>query len=386
MNFHTAVKQHLSVQRAADSDPQGARELWEATKGSGEPAIDSYAEAALDLSPTEYGSLLAAGGVANAFALDCLWAHWEAAKSASPHERRELAREGWARFEERASKAADVQYGLGFDESMAWESTREFDTSVAGGLGTVEQIAKLAGRMLAQLRSRKAARVMAAPEEVFDVELGNDPGRLLPSELVHLGEETEVVLLDALASSKALQYAMRGESEAGKGPLVLCLDESGSMHNTRGVWAKAAAVALTRVAWEDDRVVAIVHWSSSVTTRELRPGDHAGLMAMLRHWLGGGNRCQLALNNAADMVDKLQAQGDRGADVILITDGVEDMKPAHDAAIDRIEARGSRLWTVGVECHIDEGACIRARAERFIPLGAGEVAAGELGAMEGAVI
>jgi hypothetical protein len=384
--WNQAVKQSAPLRRAADSNPELARELWLATKGEGDPAADSYAEAAYDLAPTEYASLLSSGGAANAYAVDCLWQHVEQARCASPHEQRELAREAWQRFNDRAEKAGDVEYGLGFDQSLAWECTREFDTTVARGMGTVEEIARLAGRMKAQLSKAKASKVCAAPEEIYDVELGSDVGRLLPSELIHLGEPTEVVLLDALADSRALQYAMKGSSEAGRGPLVIALDESGSMHNSRGVWAKAAAIALIRTAWEDGRVCAVVHWSTHVATRVLRPGDSAGLLAVLKHWFGGGNECQLALDNAADLVDTLQAKGDRGADVILVTDGVEDMTPEHDAAIDRIEARQSRLWTIGIECPIDEGACIRARAEQYTHLDTADVERGEIGALQGSVI
>lgn len=384
--FNQALKQSAVLQRAAQSDSELARELWLATKGEGDPAADSYAEAAYDLAPVEYSNLLSAGGTANDFALDCLWQHTDEARGATPHEQRELAREAWGRFEDRAEKAGDVEYGLGFDQSLAWECTREFDTSVARGLGSVEEIARLAGRMLGQLRKAKANKVTAAPEEIYDIELGSDVGRLLPSELVHLGEPTEVILLDALAGGKALQYAMKGSDEAGKGPLVIALDESGSMHNTRGVWAKAAAVALIRTAWQDDRVCAVVHWSSSVSTRILRPGDGAGLLAVLKHWLGGGNECQLALDNAADLVDTLQGKGDRGADVILVTDGVENMTDEHDAAIDRIEARDARLWTIGIECPIEEDACIRARAEHYTHLDGSDVARGEIGNLKDAVI
>lgn len=384
--FEKAVKHHAVVQRVARENPELARDLWNATRGQGDPPADSYAEAALDVAPLEYGSLLASGGAANAYALDCLWQYADEARTASPHERRELARQAWARFVERAEKAGEVEYGLGFDESLAWECTREFDTRVASGMATVEEIARLAGRMKAQLSRARAESVSAAPEEIFDVELGSDVGRLLPSELVHLGEPTEILLLGAIADNRALQYAVRGSSDAGRGPLVIALDESGSMHNTRGVWAKAAAIAVIRTAWEDNRVCAVVHWSTSVATRILRPGDGAGLLEVLRHWFGGGNRCQLALDNAADLVDQLQAKGDRGADVILVTDGVETMGDEHDAAIDRIEARGARLWTIGIECPIEEDACIRARAEHYTHLDGSDIARGEIGSLKDAVI
>lgn len=385
MQFSEAVKSHAAVQNAARLDPELARELWLAVTGQGDPAPDTYAEAASDLAPAEHASLLASGETPAAYAFACLHGHAGEARGASPYEQRELARAAWDKFCERADKAGDVEHGLGFDQSLAWETTREWD-KVPGTLCSIEELARLAGRMKAQISKAKASQVCAAPEEIYDVELGSDVGRLLPSELIHLGEDTEVVLLDALADSRALQYAMRGSSEAGRGPLVLLIDESGSMHGSRGKWAKAALIALVRTAWEDNRVCAVVHWSSSAKKRVLRPGDAAGLLAAIKSFLDGGNYADLALSAGADLVDELQGKGDRGADVILVTDGVESMTARHEAAIDRIEARDARLWTVGIECPIEEGACIRARAEQYTYLDGDSVSQGEVGGLQGAVI
>lgn len=385
MKLQDAIKRHDVVRRAARDDIHGARSIWAAAMGEGEPEFDSYAEAVIDMAPTAHAKVLSMGGTATAYAFDCLWQLYRGAADATPHERRELARAAWDRFEERATQAEAVRYGLGCDESMAWESTRQF-SDVADGLCTVEQIAAIAGRMMAQLQRNKSQKVSPAPEEVYSVELGNDFGRLLPSELAHLGQPTELVLLDNIANSKCMQYAMRGSSDAGRGPLVIALDESGSMHNTRGQWAKAAAVALTRVAWEDNRTVAVVHWSTSATTRTLRPGDHKGLLAMIQHWMGGGTTLGLALENAADLVDELQKKGDRGADVVLVTDGQSGGQERQERAIKRLNATGARLWTVAVELHVAPSDAIRAKAEQFTGIGGAEIAAGDASAMEGAVI
>ena len=99
--FSEAVKLHRAVRRAAQDDPQLARELWDATMGEGLAELDSYAEAAEDMLPAEHASLLSSGGVANAFALGCLWERRLEAEQASPHQRREIAREAWSRFESR---------------------------------------------------------------------------------------------------------------------------------------------------------------------------------------------------------------------------------------------------------------------------------------------
>lgn len=386
MNYSQAVADHPAIRSAHERDPELARLLWQASRGEGDHPLDSYSEAAYDLAPREHARALGTGGgFANAFAVKCLMdVARSAQESTSAHEVREVARLAWERFNKRAEQAANIEYGLGFDQSDAWEATREFEREVVGS--KIADIAKLAGRMFANLQSARKTQVVQAPEEVYSVELGNDVARLLPSELAHLGEDTEILLLDRLAGRKALQYAVRAYQERERGPLVIALDESGSMHGKRGAYAKAAAIAMIRLAWTDGRTCVVVHWSLGVSQTRCEPGDNHALMTVLKHWLGGGNDAAGALRASAREVVRLASEGKRGGDVVLVTDGVEDMTDAHDKAIDQVLSEGARLWTVGIECHIAEDACIRSRAERFVSIGGDAMAQGDLGGMEGAVL
>jgi hypothetical protein len=386
-NWSEARRQHAPLRRAADEDVEGAKALWMATRGEGDPEIDSFVEAVLDLAPVEHASLLAEGATANSYAISCLWKHWWPAQKATPLQRRDKAREGWAEFSERAELAEEIRYGLGFDRSDAWETTRDVNARRGPSIEKVRRIAEIAGRMFAALRAAKAERVTSAPEEVYSVEMGANLTRLLPSELAHLGQCTEVVLLDNLANQKAMQFAMRGQGPAGKGPLVIALDESGSMHALRQEWSKGAAIALTRMAHQDDRKVVIVHYSTSIRTRVIEPGDAKGIMDMIAHWFGNGTYIAPALEESALQVAKLASERDRGADVILVTDGLDHhTNDELNASIDAIEAQGARLYTVAIECAIDEGNPMRARAERYVPIGGAELAEGSVGAMKDAVI
>ena len=179
--------------------------------------------------------------------------------------------------------------------------------------------------------------------------------------------------MQRLLDRRALQYAVRGRGEASRGPLVLAIDESGSMHDEgdrqRNVWAKAAAIALARTALDDGRPVTVVHYSSSVTVSRLEPGLPGQLVDLARHFLGGGTDICRALRRAAEAVGEMARKGDKGADVVLGSDGQDrDVASGGDAAIDTIEEHGSRLWTIGIDCSID--GPLRDRAERYVELGA----------------
>lgn len=371
---------------AASANRDAARQLWAAVRGDDHAVVaGTFCEAVCDLLPTRYLDLVAASDVAAAYAFELLWGPLQAASGSSPFEWREAARAGWQDFVARAERAEIAAEGFGFDLSSAWEHERDVVGSECISTEDVEAIAKLAGRMFAALKALKASRVAAAPEEVHSIELGNDVGRLLPTELMHLGEPTEVLLLARIVDRRALQYAMRGRAEVSRGPLVVALDESSSMHDegdrARNVWAKAAAIALARTALDDGRAVTVVHYSTSCTETKIPARAPEKLVALARHFLGGGTDICQALKRAAAAVADMAAEGDKGADVVLVSDGCDHRverscddgtgRTRGQEALDAIEATGARLWTVAVDCEID--GVLRERAQRYVEVSARDV-------------
>jgi uncharacterized protein with von Willebrand factor type A (vWA) domain len=224
--------------------------------------------------------------------------------------------------------------------------------------------------MYVALRGAQARKIHGIPSEVYSVEQGNDLARLLPAEQVLLTEPVlEIAALERIASRRAAQYAVRGTTKVSKGPLVIALDESGSMGGERNDWAKAAAVALSRVATEEKRPVSVVHYSTSTVIQPLPAGDTEALLKMIRHFLGKGTAIGLALGVAVQQVRELAQKGQKGADIILVTDGIDGDIQAQETAIAEGDVIGARLWTVAIECDIPDRSPLRARAAHYIRLG-----------------
>ena len=208
------------------------------------------------------------------------------------------------------------------------------------------------------------------PAEVHAIEQGTQIARLLPSEQVLLVDpDLEIVVLERIASRRVAQYAVRGDERASRGPLVIALDESGSMHAARNEWAKAAAVALSRVAFAERRSVSVVHYATSVVVQPLRDRDADALLHMIRHFLGGGTAIGLALSAAVDEVKSHERRGARGADIVLITDGVDEDVTAQSEAVATASARDVRIWTIAIECDIAASSPLRAQAAGYTRLG-----------------
>jgi Mg-chelatase subunit ChlD len=380
--FLHAVRQHRAVVVAHAEDPRQAADLWNAIVGVGTLPTGSFAEAVADTAPVTHAALLTMDDVAAAYAFDLFWT--TSSTTASPYELRTLARERWGMFIERAQTTAELASGFGWDVNAAWAHTQDV-TLASGDMSTVERIARLAGRMYVALRGARAGRVHGIPTEVYSVEQGNNIGRLLPSELVLLTEPLlETVVLERIASRRAAQYAVRGDAKQSKGPLVIALDESGSMRGRRNEWAKAATVALARVAMDQKRSVSVVHYSTSAVVQPLKPGDASAMLSMVRHFLGGGTAIGLALGVAVQEVRNLARKHQKGADVVLVTDGVDGDESAQAKAIADGKTLGARLWTVAIECDVPESSPLRAEAAEYSRLGASDLNEGSVVRLAGA--
>jgi hypothetical protein len=373
ISYQKAIVAHDCVKRAHKDHASLALEVWSGIVGTGKVDPGSIGEALRDTVPDAHAAVVASVDVAAAYAFD-LWLReynrqqdwWTRAKA---FERRDAARKIWVEFTKQADTAKEIAYGFGWDDSAAWTILRDV-RQVSGDMGQVKRIAALAGRMFAALNGSAVKRVPGMAGEVYSVEQGNSIERLLPAELALLDSGLlELPLLNRLATRRAAQYAVRGTQKRTRGPLVVAIDESGSMHATRIEWAKAAALAVARVAQKDNRVMRVVHFSTSCVVQDLRPSDPASVLEMVRTFLGGGTAIGTALEACVAEVAALETKGARGADIICITDGVDGTTDAQERALDIADKLSARLWTVGIECEIKPDYPIRRRAVTFTELG-----------------
>lgn len=382
-DFLKARHEHASVKRAAEIDPCEAGDLWNAIVGLGsDPLAGSFAEAVRDTMPERFAALLGTEDTAAAYAFGIMWTTQQDKISVcgtghlSAWRVRDHARSCWTIFAKKADDISELAQGFGWDDSAAWASWQNIQES-RGDMGIVQRVARLAGRMYASIKGARATKIAGVAGEVYSVEQGRAIDRLLPSVLAMLSDATyEPVILEQLATRRAPQYAVRGTAKRSKGPLVMAIDESGSMIGARNEWAKAAAVAVARVAAEEGRAVSVVHYSTSAERQALKPRDPASVVQMIRRFLDGGTMISLALNVSTDEIKALAKKGELGADIILVTDGVDPDNARHEGAIDEAATLGARLWTVAIECDIAESAALRSRAASYVRLGAADMNSG----------
>lgn len=289
----------------------------------------------------------------------------------------------WAEFENRVQEANTIQEGYGCDNSQSWLTLRDIGTGPKSDVlkNKMLAIAKLAGRMFRSFNHQTRTYRNANPEEVVGATSGPQLDRVLSSELALLADsDTEDAAAMKILEHRAPITEMEGHEEKSRGPMVLCIDESGSMHdgdlhwdisgghemwNGRNTWAKACAVALTRIAWGENRAVKCVHFGEGTQVQDVPKDDMRAIWEMARSFMSGGTAFGGALKRARVLVQDLDAEGHKGADIMLITDGEEPDYKSHNREIDHMDREGVRLWTIAIGLDIRAQAPVRTRAEKY---------------------
>lgn len=276
-----------------------------------------------------------------------------------------------ARQRGQAAVAAACAYAEGLDESVLRDALREAVAAAHGQLDEVEaelagfcgwgqgemrpggdvdekaslaallkkneklrRLGVMAGRMRRIAMIKRRTRSKHARDEVSDIERGSDLARALPSELAKLGHP--VLALDfarGYVEGSLAQYRLHGRERQGRGPVVICIDSSGSMEGPKELWSKSVALALLELAVADKRRCRIVQFDDDVRrVDDFVPGkiDGRAVMEAMAPFFGGGTDFEKPLTKAMEAInDDIWL---KQADVILITDGEAEVTNAFRAS------------------------------------------------------
>lgn len=192
-------------------------------------------------------------------------------------------------------------------------------------------------------------------ERVAGVHLAGDVARALPAELALLGDpDSEDLFYQRLAEHRLLSLQLAGTGLDGvrdgqrRGPIIACVDTSGSMRGQPELLAKALVLALCQVALPRNRTVHLLLFSGPEERTELRlrrgANSLAAVAAFLQHSFGGGTDFDTPLLRALELVDEREL---KRADVLVLTDGLARAEPR---VIQQVRAARERtglgVWSV----------------------------------------
>jgi hypothetical protein len=228
--------------------------------------------------------------------------------------------------------------------------------ALAAQLQNNQQIRELARKMgrnyISEERKKQTRIPQASKNEVHGTHRSDDLMRLLPSELLNLEDETLENLFYARLLEKNLQtYELRGvtfidgeESETRKkrtGPVVACLDTSGSMTGTPLLKAKALLLAIANILKQEDRSLHILLFGTTNQILEFSmdtQSNYMGLIKFLQQGFGGGEDVDFALQRGLQVIT--EQENYNKADLLLISDGIWKLSPQ---SIQKLKIEKNRL-------------------------------------------
>ncbi len=135
-----------------------------------------------------------------------------------------------------------------------------------------------------------------------------------------------------------------------KGPIIICVDTSGSMSGTPENIAKTIVFALAKIAIEEKRLCYLISFSSSIETMELTNWKDFNaierLVDFLRMSFNGGTDASPALEHSVGL---LQKENWKYADVLMMSDFVMDsLEVKIEEAIEAEKKKGTRFFSLVV--------------------------------------
>ena len=197
-----------------------------------------------------------------------------------------------------------------------------------------------------ELRAKVVVETVYNPEpaykgEIAGLRLSDSLLDALPSELaLYNNPSTRQIFKMKYAQKQLLSYSYTrnieykktheeleevevGETIEHKGPMIICVDTSGSMHGTPERVAKTVAFALAQKSLEEERGCYLISFSTGIETMDLSSFNSidgiTSLVKFLRMSFNGGTDANPALNHSVKLLEEKEW---KNADVLMISDFV----------------------------------------------------------------
>ena len=195
----------------------------------------------------------------------------------------------------------------------------------------VEKLGK--GNAEEEKNSKKEIIIEMSQNEVFGIHKSNDITRLLPSELVLFeNEEMENLFYAKMYENSLLTYEVAGEDkkekdkeeiEYKKGPVIACIDTSGSMRGNPIKKARALLLAISKILQTEKRKMYVILFGSAGQILEFKMENEkeiADLLKFLNQEFNGGTDFNTPLKRVIKIIEN--EKNYEKSDILFVTDGL----------------------------------------------------------------
>lgn len=172
-------------------------------------------------------------------------------------------------------------------------------------------------------------------EEISGIKLGKSIEYLLPNELALLNDseleelfdlkyvEEKLMLFDYdsyinIEQEKKVEEFIESEKDEEKGPIIICVDTSGSMSGAPERIAKAIAFCISSKTISENRPCLLINFSTSIEVIEFNKfSSFSDILNFLKKSFNGGTDLIPALKYS---LDKMESEKFEKADVLILSD------------------------------------------------------------------
>jgi len=240
----------------------------------------------------------------------------------------------------------------------------------------LKTLALLAGRYKRLANIARHNKIKSGSDELYDTTLGDDLSRMLPNEQLKLIDpELEVLFHKDFLEKRLLQYEYSGRTKKHKGPIVCCIDGSGSMAGSSEIWAKAVAISLLEIARSQHRNFYTIHFDATWDAGQLHtnsflksePYNVKEIIDMAEYFPGGGTLFEPPLDAAREKI--MLDPGFSKADIIFITDGCSTVRNDWLKTYNIWKNKNKiRIYSVVIDTGYNTGISLEEFSDQIIPL------------------
>ena len=209
--------------------------------------------------------------------------------------------------------------------------------------------------------------------ELVGITESGDLNNLLPTELALFSDlETESIFYKRFAEKKLQTFQYRNkendfeqksitdnrqkEIEKDKGPFIIAIDTSGSMHGEPEFLAKVITFAITRIAISEKRKAFLISFSTGIETFELTDIQNSlvKLIDFLQMSFHGGTDASEAVLEA---LKQMKVESYEKADLLIISDGVfGNLNNSTLKSIEELKKKGNKFNSLMIGNSYNESA------------------------------
>lgn len=186
----------------------------------------------------------------------------------------------------------------------------------------LNKLTDLVGRFKESAITEQKKKAKHGAVEIKSVTVGDKIQDTLPSDRMNLcNETTKKDFYRRMTENQLLTYSKEAHKQTNKGPIIVCVDTSGSMQGDQEIWSKALTVGVLEVAQMQKRDFACIIYSGHADDPIVIRKDEISPQKIIdcaERFHSGGTDFEAPLEKAMKLIEDSTF---KDADILFITDG-----------------------------------------------------------------